>query len=88
MNWADLTWPEIQQLAPDTPVVFPVAAIEQHGHHLPVATDSMLLGEVIRRLTISSGSQVLFARCSGWAIRIITWISRGHCQPGPEPTWT
>ncbi|MFM8725883.1 MAG: creatininase family protein, partial [Planctomycetaceae bacterium] len=34
MNWADLTWPEIQKLAPDTPVVFPVAAIEQHGHHL------------------------------------------------------
>ena len=61
MNWADLTWPEIQKLAPDTPVVFPVAAIEQHGHHLPVATDSMLLGEVVRRLTISNGQQVLFA---------------------------
>ncbi len=35
MNWNDLTWPEIKTLAPDTPVVIPVAAIEQHGHHLP-----------------------------------------------------
>ena len=61
MNWTDLTWPEIQALAPDTPVVFPVAAIEQHGHHLPVATDSMLLGEVVRRLSISLNQQVLFA---------------------------
>ncbi len=61
MNWTDLTWPEIQALAPDTPVVFPVAAIEQHGHHLPVATDSMLLGEVVRRLSISLNQQILFA---------------------------
>ena len=26
-----------------------VAAVEQHGHHLPVATDSLLLAEVVRR---------------------------------------
>ncbi len=61
MNWNDLTWPEIKTLAPDTPVVIPVAAIEQHGHHLPVATDSMLLGEVIRRVSSVMNEQVLFA---------------------------
>jgi creatinine amidohydrolase len=61
MNWNDLTWPEIKALAPDTPVVIPVAAIEQHGHHLPVATDSMLLGEVIRRVSSVMNEQVLFA---------------------------
>ena len=61
MNWTDLTWPEIKALAPDTPLVIPVAAIEQHGHHLPVATDSMLLGEVIRRVSLRMSGEVLFA---------------------------
>ncbi len=62
MNLTDLPWPRISSLAPDTPIVFPVAAIEQHGHHLPVATDSMLLAEVVRRvqLLLPSGS-ALFA---------------------------
>ena len=61
MNWTDLTWPEIKALAPDTPLVIPVAAIEQHGHHLPVATDSMLLGEIIRRVSSRLSHEVLFA---------------------------
>ena len=61
MNWTDLTWPEIKALAPDTPLVIPVAAIEQHGHHLPVATDSMLLGEVIGRVAPRLSQHVLFA---------------------------
>lgn len=61
MNWTDLTWPEIKALAPDTPLVIPVAAIEQHGYHLPVATDSMLLGEVIRRVSQELNDEVLFA---------------------------
>lgn len=52
MNLADLSWPRIASLAPETTVVFPVAAIEQHGHHLPVATDSMLLAEVVRRVQL------------------------------------
>ena len=61
MNLTDLTWPEIKALAPDTPLVIPVAAIEQHGHHLPVATDSLLLGEVIRRVSEVMKDTVLFA---------------------------
>ena len=32
------------------PVVIPVAALEQHGRHMPVFTDSLLLGEVMRRV--------------------------------------
>ena len=40
MQWTDLTWPAVQQLSKDTPVVFPVAALEQHGTHLPLFTDS------------------------------------------------
>lgn len=61
MNLADLAWPAVSQLAKDTPVVIPVAALEQHGHHLPVFTDSMLLGEIVRRVALRFDDRVLFA---------------------------
>jgi creatinine amidohydrolase len=63
MNLTDLTWPAVRALAPDTPVVFPVAALEQHGHHMPLFTDSLLLGEVIRRVSGRApySQKVLFA---------------------------
>lgn len=49
MELAHLTWPDVDGLDPDTPVIIPVAALEQHGRHMPVFTDSMLLGEIVRR---------------------------------------
>jgi creatinine amidohydrolase len=61
MQLGDATWPAIQALNKDTPVVIPVAALEQHGHHLPLFTDSLLLGEVVRRATASLKDTVLFA---------------------------
>jgi creatinine amidohydrolase len=57
----DLTWVEVQGLAKDTPIVFPVAAVEQHGHHLPLFTDSYLLGEVVRRSAARYEERVVFA---------------------------
>jgi creatinine amidohydrolase len=61
MQLAELTWPDIQALNKDTPVVIPIAACEQHGHHLPVFTDSLLLGEVVRRSDERLKDRVLFA---------------------------
>jgi len=61
MQLTDLHWRAIQSLDKDMPVVFPVAALEQHGHHLPLFTDSLLLGEIIRRATERLGQRVLFA---------------------------
>ncbi len=49
MNLYEMTWKKIDAMPRTTPVVVPIAALEQHGHHLPVFTDSMLLGEVWRR---------------------------------------
>jgi len=42
MNWQELRSPQIGALARDTIVVLPTAAIEQHGPHLPVGTDSFI----------------------------------------------
>ena len=61
MQLTDLNWPAVQDLSKDTPVVFPIAALEQHGRHMPLFTDSMLLGEIIRRSTERLKDRVLFA---------------------------
>jgi creatinine amidohydrolase len=61
MQLTDMPWPAVQTLDRNTPVVFPVAALEQHGRHLPLFTDSLLLGEVIRRAASRLGDRVLFA---------------------------
>src|SRR5260221_329720 len=61
MQLSDLSWPAVQALPRDTPVVFPVAALEQHGGHLPLFTDSLLLGEVVRRAADTVGQRVLWA---------------------------
>lgn len=61
MQLAELTSPQIGQLSRNTPVVIPVAALEQHGGHLPLFTDSMLLGEVARRVEQRLADRVLFA---------------------------
>ena len=61
MELSELSWPAVKALDRDTPVVLPIAALEQHGHHLPVFTDSLLLGEVVRRVKAEIGERVLFA---------------------------
>jgi creatinine amidohydrolase len=61
MNLTDLKWSDVATLSRDMPVVIPIAALEQHGRHMPLFTDSMLLGEVIRRVSESLKDRVLFA---------------------------
>ena len=41
--------------------MIPVAALEQHGHHMPLFTDSLLCGEVVRRAEERLADRVLFA---------------------------
>jgi len=60
MQLADAKWPEVAALSRDTPVVIPIAALEQHGHHLPLFTDSLLLGEIVRRAAQRLKDRVLF----------------------------
>jgi creatinine amidohydrolase/Fe(II)-dependent formamide hydrolase-like protein len=60
----EMTWPEIGNLSRDIPVVVPVAALEQHGHHMPVFTDSLLVGEVVRRVGAAMSDHVLIATIS------------------------
>lgn len=59
MQLLETTWPQVDALPRTTPVLIPVAALEQHGGHMPVFTDSLLLGEVVRRAHESLGDRVL-----------------------------
>jgi creatinine amidohydrolase len=61
MRLTDLPWPAIDALSRDTPVVFPIAALEQHGGHMPLFTDSLLCGEIIRRVEEKLADKVIFA---------------------------
>src|SRR5215471_5143003 len=60
MQLTDLKWPDIAALSRDVPVVIPIAALEQHGRHMPLFTDSLLLGEVIRRVSERLKDRILF----------------------------
>ncbi len=42
-----LTWPEVAALPPEAMFVQPLGATEQHGHHLPLAVDTMLTEAVL-----------------------------------------
>ncbi|MCC6393921.1 MAG: creatininase family protein [Bryobacterales bacterium] len=70
MFLADLTWPAVQALNRNLPVAIPIAAVEQHGHHLPVYTDSLLLGEVVRRAEPAVRDRALFAP--------LQWLGNSH----------
>ncbi|MGE3311152.1 MAG: creatininase family protein [Limisphaerales bacterium] len=61
MRLAEMNWCQVAALSKDTPLVIPVAAMEQHGQHLPLYTDSHLLGEIVRRLDTVLGSRVVVA---------------------------
>jgi creatinine amidohydrolase len=66
----EMSWPALASASKDTPVVVPIAAVEQHGRHLPVFTDSMLLGEVARRAAESLGERVIWAP--------LLWLGNSH----------
>lgn len=61
MQLYEQKWSDIAPLSRDVPVVIPIAALEQHGRHMPVFTDSLLLGEVIRRTSEQLAGRCLFA---------------------------
>lgn len=50
MIWDELTSPQIGDLDKNTPVLLPIAATEQHGPHLPLATDRMIGEHFAKRL--------------------------------------
>ena len=56
---ADLSGPEVaDSLTPDSVVVLPVGAIEQHGPHLPLSVDTVIADEVASALLNAVGGDI------------------------------
>ena len=78
-----LKWPEVKQAAQERAVILvPVAAIEQHGYHLPVDMDNLAVETRYR------GSRPLFPRphfsnAGGplWIQRAQYGLPRNHQYP-------
>jgi creatinine amidohydrolase len=69
VEWANLKAAELQGLAARAAiVVLPVAAMEQHGPHLPVMVDTLLCGEVARRAALrASGRHPVVVAPTVWS---------------------
>lgn len=59
MIWDELTSPELAALPKTTPVVLPLAATEQHGPHLPLATDRLIAEHFMRGLEATLAETIL-----------------------------
>jgi creatinine amidohydrolase len=69
-NFAYLSWKQVDALSrEETLLVLPTAAVEQHGHHLPLATDTLLnnfmLGKALELLPAEMPVYALPPVCYG-----------------------
>ena len=70
MQLHEMKSPDVAALSKDTPVVVPIAALEQHGAHMPLFTDSLLCSEVVRRVSERLNDRVLFTP--------LLWLGNSH----------
>lgn len=59
MQIGERSWTEIKDLT-NRVVVLPLGSLEQHGHHLPLLTDTMIGTEIARRAEAELGETALF----------------------------
>ncbi len=61
MKLDTMTWPEVEQLGDDVVALLPIAAFEQHGHHLPLEVDSRITQAMAERLEAGRGDWLVLA---------------------------
>jgi len=87
MNFAELTAPEIRALSRNsTLVIAPIAAMEQHGQHLPVSTDTILAGAVAKGVEAALPEQTLVLPVL-WLGASDHHLPRGGTLTSPLPTY-
>ena len=73
----ELSWPEVRDTPKDRVVVLPVGTLEDHGHHLPINTDVVIVESICRRAVESMPEEALLLpaialgrlRCSWLGLR-------------------
>ena len=59
MQLSNLAWPQVPDHT-NKVVVMPIAALEQHGHHLPLFTDSLICCAIATRAEAELGDSAVF----------------------------
>lgn len=59
MKWIELNSSQLASVSRETVCVLPLGATEQHGRHLPVATDQIIADALAARLDGACGNQLL-----------------------------
>lgn len=59
MKLAEMTWPEVEALDRRTVVLIPTGSLEQHGAHLPLLTDTLLVTAVAEAAEKALSKEVL-----------------------------
>ena len=59
MKWPDLRRNQLDAVDRLTPVLLPVASVEQHGDHLPLGTDTMIVEAVMDRVDAAVDHKLL-----------------------------
>lgn len=70
MLWHEQAWPAIDNVDRDTPVMVPLGACEQHGHHLPVIVDTLQVTTIAEQVEARLGPKVLLTPT--------LWIGSSH----------
>ena len=85
---ADMTWPQVEAAAAvGTPILVPVAVIEQHSRHLPLATDTYgayLLCSLIQKDLAARGMPVLIAPPYYFGVNATTAMFPGSVNVSPD----
>ena len=51
--WDNLTTEDISRLSRNVILIAPFSSIEQHGSHLPLNTDRVILDKILQKLSLS-----------------------------------
>jgi creatinine amidohydrolase len=69
MQLGTKSWTDMKELTSRV-VVCPIGSLEQHGHHLPLLTDSLIGGEIARRVEAATEDCALFTP--------MLWLGASH----------
>jgi len=59
MQHGERRWPQTKDFT-ERVIVAPLGSLEQHGHHLPMLTDTLIISEIARRAEAELGDEALF----------------------------
>jgi creatinine amidohydrolase len=85
---ADMTWPAVERAgARHLPIFVPIAVIEQHSHHLPLATDTYgahLLCSLVKSELAKMGLDSVIAPPYYFGLNVTTGMFPGSLSVKPE----